>query len=51
MGKQEYKESGGKLAVGKKISLRHLLSAYSRQPKLIETYWKMPKRNNNIGRI
>ena len=29
MGKQEYRDSGGKLGVGKKISLRHLLSVYS----------------------
>ena len=29
MGKQEYKDSGGKLGVGNKISLRHLLSVYS----------------------
>ena len=29
MGKQEYKDSGGKLGVGKKVSLHHLLSIYS----------------------
>lgn len=29
MGKQEYKNSGGKLGIGKKISLRHLLDIYS----------------------
>ena len=29
MGKQEYKDSGGRLGVGKKVSLRHLLSVYS----------------------
>jgi hypothetical protein len=29
MGIQEYKDSGGKLGVGKKISLRNLLSLYS----------------------
>lgn len=29
MGTQEYRDSGGKLGVGKKISLRNLLSVYS----------------------
>lgn len=29
MGKQEYRNSGGKLGVGQKISLRHLLEVYS----------------------
>lgn len=29
MGKQEYRDSGGKLGVGKKISLKHILSVYS----------------------
>lgn len=29
MGKQEYKDSGGKLGIGKKVSLRNLLSLYS----------------------
>ena len=33
MGTQEYKNSGGKLGVGKKISLRHILDIYSASMK------------------
>lgn len=29
MGRQEYRDSGGKLGIGQKMSLRHLLSVYS----------------------